>query len=84
MVLLWSIRNNHIVLNCRCGHVGIIAVQELIDVLGKDVELDKVGRSARYSNCGFTRISYVQIIYVGASEYALQSADTKPEDDEIG
>jgi hypothetical protein len=33
MTLLWSIRNNHIVLNCRCGHVGIIAVQELIDVM---------------------------------------------------
>ncbi|MDC0499907.1 hypothetical protein OAN58_03430 [Paracoccaceae bacterium] len=39
MTLLWLIGNNHIVLNCRCGHVGIIAVQELIDVLGEDVEL---------------------------------------------
>ena len=37
MTLLWLIRNNHIVLNCRCGHVGIIAVQELIDVLGEDM-----------------------------------------------
>jgi hypothetical protein len=27
-------------------------------------------------------ISNVQIIYVGASEYALLGADTKPEDDE--
>jgi hypothetical protein len=31
---------------------------------------------------GFKRISSVQIIYVGASEYALLGADTKPEDDE--
>ena len=81
MTLLWSIRNNHIVLNCRCGHVGIIAVQELIDVLGEDVELDVVERSARCSSCGFKRISNVQIIYVGASEYALLGIDTKPEDD---
>ena len=68
-----SIRNNYILLNCRCGHVGIIAVQELIDVLGEDVELDVV-----------EHLSNVQIIYVEASEYALQGADTKPEDDEIG
>ena len=49
MTLLWSIRNNQIVLNYRCGHVGIIAVQELIDVLGEDVELEVVERSARCS-----------------------------------
>ncbi|MDA8635868.1 hypothetical protein N9L70_05705 [Rhodobacteraceae bacterium] len=49
---------------------------------GKNVELDVVERSARCSSCGFKRISNVQIIYVGASEYALLGADTKPEDDE--
>ena len=35
MTLIWSIQNNHIVLNCRCGHVGIIAAQELTDVFGE-------------------------------------------------
>ena len=82
MAPLWSIRNNQIVLNCRCGHVGIIAVQELIDVLWEDVELDVVERSARCRSCGFKRISNVKINYVGASEYALLDADTKPKDDE--
>ena len=84
MTLLWSIRNNHIVLNCKCGHVGIIAVHELIDVLGEAVELAVVERSARCSRCGCKRISSVQIIYVGASEDALVGTDTKPEDDEVG
>jgi len=84
MTLLWSIRNNHIVLNCRRGHVGIIAVQELIDVLGEDIELDLVVRSARCSRCRCKLISSVQIIYVGASEDALVGTDTKPEDDEVG
>jgi hypothetical protein len=84
MTLLWSIQNNHIVLNCRCGHVGIIAVQELIDVLGEDIELDLVVRSARCSHCGCKLISSVQIIYVGGSEYALLGTDTKVEDDEVG
>ena len=84
MTLLWSIQNNHIVLNCRCGHVGIIAVQELIDVLGEDIELDLVVRSARCSRCGCKLISSVQIIYVGGSEYALLGTDTKVTDDEVG
>ena len=84
MTLLWSIQNNHIVLNRMCGHVGIIAVQELIDVLGEDIELDLVQRSARCSRCGCKRISSVQIIYVGASEDALLGTDTKVEDDEVG
>jgi len=57
-------------------------VQELIDVLGEDVELNVVERSARCNSCGFKRISSVQIIYVGASDDALLGADTKSEDDE--
>ena len=84
MTLLWSIQNNHIVLNCRCGHVGVIAVQELIDVLGEDFELDLVVRSARCSRCRCKLISSVQIIYVGGSEYALLGTDTKVKDDEVG
>ena len=48
-------------------------MQELIDVLGEDVELNVVERSARCNSCGFKRISSVQIIYVGASDYALLS-----------
>ena len=50
--------------------------------LSEHVELDVVERYARCSSYGFKRISNVQIIYVGASEYALLGADTKPEDDE--
>ena len=69
--LLWSINNDHIVLNCRCRHVRIIALQELIDMLGENVALDMVERSARCSTCGFKLISNVQIIYVRAREYAL-------------
>ena len=53
-------------------------------MLGEDVELYVAERFARCSSCGFKRISNVQIIYVGASDYALQGADTKPGDDEIG
>ena len=39
MTLLWLLGNNHIVLNCSCGHLGIIAPKKLIDVFEKDIEL---------------------------------------------
>ena len=58
-MLLLSIQNKHIVLNCRCGHVGIIAAQELIDVLGESVELDAAERSARCISYRFQCISNV-------------------------
>ena len=51
-------------------------------MLREDVELDVVEHSARCISCGFKRISNVQLIYVGASEYALLGVDTKPKDDE--
>ena len=59
-------------------------MQELIDVLGEDIELDLVVRSARCSRCRYKLISSVQIIYVRGSEYALLGSDTKVKDDEFG
>ena len=65
-------------------HITLIPISNHLDVLGEDVELDVVERIARCSSCGFKRISSVQIIYVGASEYALLGTDTKVKDDEVG
>ena len=42
MILLSSIPKNHIVLNCRCGYVGMIAVEELNEVHGDHVYMDAV------------------------------------------
>ena len=75
MILLSSIPTNHIVLNCRCSHVGMIAVADLIEVHGGDVDVDAVERAARCSRCKTKSITSTQIIYVGSSGIALQSAD---------
>ena len=75
MILLSSIPKNHIVLNCRCGHVGMICVADLIEVYGGDVDVDAVERAARCSKCKTKSITSTQIIYVGSSGIALQSAD---------
>ena len=61
MVKLSSIHQNHLVLNCRCGHVGQISVQDLIEVYGGDVDVDAVERAARCSKCKGKNISSVQI-----------------------
>ena len=52
MTTLSSIANNHLVLNCRCGHVGQIAVSDLIEVHGGDVSVDAIERAARCRRCG--------------------------------
>ena len=49
MIKLSSIHQNHLVLNCLCGHVGQISVQDLIEVYGGDVDVDAVQRAARAS-----------------------------------
>ena len=82
MILLSSILKNHIVLNCRCGHVGMICVADLIEVHGGDVDVDAVERAARCSKCKTKSITSTQIIYVGSSGIALQSADNRLTDKE--
>jgi hypothetical protein len=47
MINLSSIHRNHIVLNCRCGHVGMIAVAARIEVRGGDVDVHAVESAAK-------------------------------------
>ena len=53
----------------------MIAVADLIEVHGGDVDVDAVERAARCSKCKTKSITSTQIIYVGSSGIALQSAD---------
>ena len=76
MIKLSSIPQNHLVLNCLCGHVGQISVQDLIEVYGVDVDVDAVERAARCSKCKGKNISSVQIIYIGGSFDAMHLAHT--------
>ena len=77
MTKLFSISDNHLVLNCRCVHVGQIAVADLIEVYGGDVEVVAVERAARCSRCKAKNIASSQIIYVGGSFEALSSGYTE-------
>ena len=82
MIKLSSIHQNHLVLNCLCGHVGQISVQDLIDVYEGDVDVDAVERAAQCSRCRGKSIARVRIIYIGGSFDAMHSSHT-PKDDRI-
>ena len=76
MIVLRSIYQNHLVLNCLCGHVGKIAVKDLITKYGGDITVDAVEKAARCSRCKGNKITSTQIIYNGSSELAMSSAPT--------
>ena len=83
MIKLSSIADNHLVLNCRCGHVGQIAVSDLMEVYGGDVSVDAIERAARCRRCRTKSITSMQIIYVGSSEIALLGCETKQSGDNL-
>ena len=76
MIALRSIYQNHLVFNCYCGHVGIVAVQDLILKYGGDTSVDAVEKAPRCSRCRGKNITSTQIIYVGNSELAMYSSHT--------
>ena len=77
MTLLLSIPEHHLVLNCRCGHVGQISVAELIGVHGGDVSVDAVERAAKCSRCKMKGFARMQIIYIGSSDRAFEVASAQ-------
>ena len=76
MIVLRLIYQNHLVLNCLCGHVGKIAVKDLITKYGGDITVDAVEKAARCSRCRGNNITSTQIIYIGSSELAMSSPPT--------
>ena len=76
MIVLRSIFQNHLVFNCYCGHVGKVAVQDLMLKFGGDTTVAAVEKAARCSRCRCKNITSTQIIYVGSSELAMRSSHT--------
>ena len=76
MSVLRSIHQNHLVFNCLCGHVGKVAVRDLMLKYGGDTTVDAVEKAARCSRCRGKNITSTQIIYVGNSELAMYNTHT--------
>lgn len=52
MTKLETISNNHMSLECRCGHSSLISVKELIGRLSPTSSIYEVARKAKCSHCG--------------------------------
>ena len=52
MTQLQTISNNHMSLQCRCGHSKLISVKELIGRLSPTTTIYEVARKAKCSHCG--------------------------------
>ena len=76
MIVLRSIHQNHLVFNCLCGHVGKVAVKDLMLKYGGDTTVDAVEKAARCSRCRGKNITSTQIIYVGNVELAMYNTHT--------
>ena len=62
--------------NCLSGHVGKVAVRDLMLKHGGDTTVDAVEKVVRCSRCRGKNITNTQIIYVGNSELAMYNAHT--------
>ena len=71
-----SIYQNHLILKGLPGHMGKLAVKDLIAKYGGDITIEAVGKAARCSRCTGKNITSAQIIYIGRSELAMSSAPT--------
>ena len=52
MTQLKTISNNHMSLQCRCGHSKLVSVKELIGRLSPTASIYEVARKAKCSHCG--------------------------------
>ena len=78
MTRLASISNNHLGLQCGlCGHNSLLAVQLLIDRLGRDSNVHDAVAKLRCSSCGAKGKASFVITYVGGSGNALLGSRTK-------
>ena len=75
MTRLASISNNHLGLQCGlCGHNSLLAVQLLIDRLGRETNVHDAVAKLRCSSCGAKGKASFVITYVGSSGEAMLGA----------
>ncbi len=73
MIVVRSIYQNHLVFNCHCGHVGKVAIRDLIFKHVADTTMEVDEKVARHSFRRGKNSTSTHIIYVGNSELAMYS-----------
>ena len=80
MTRLASITNNHLALECACGHKAIIPVTKFIEKYGLEANVNDVIAKARCFVCNSKNIKESRIIFVGNSGVALEGTNYSKED----
>ena len=80
MTRLASISNNHLALTCDlCGHTNLVAVQTLIEHLGKETTVHHAVTNCRCSNCQVKGKASFRIVFVGGAGDAMLGAQQGPD-----
>lgn len=64
MTQLQAIINNHMSLECHCGHSKLVSVKELINRLSPTATIYEVARKAKCSHCDTKGASDFRLLYV--------------------
>ena len=64
MTQLQTISNNHMSLECRCGHRKLVSVEELITRLNPTVTIYEVARKAKCSHCDTKGVADFRLLHV--------------------
>ena len=73
MTTLSSITQNHLSLECECGHASLMPVSQLLETIPPDTTVHQVANRARCSRCKRKGFITMRIVYVGASHVALEA-----------
>ena len=71
MTQLYTISNNHMSLECRCGHRKLVSVKELISRLNPTATIYDVARKAKCSHCDAKGVADFRLLYVCGTEEDL-------------
>ena len=64
MTKLKTIINNHMSLECHCGHRKLVSVKELISKLNPSATIYEVVRKAKCSHCDTIGVADFRLLYV--------------------
>ena len=72
MTRLASVTNNHVALECACGHRPIVLVTKFTEKYGLEANVNNVIAKAPSSVCNSKNIKENRIVFVGNSGFALE------------
>ncbi len=83
-VLLATISRHALSLDCSCGHVGIVSVQDCLATFGLKASVAEVASGTRCGDCGERSVQTYKIVYGGQKGRKVARAKKLPVNDPVG